>query len=90
VSPAERREAILDSFARFLRPALKRGWGNGIYWDTDVLGAMSSWFVNWGEEPELDAFRREIFRMNPPKGWVPANSDDRILQEAAQRVWSTK
>jgi hypothetical protein len=89
VSPAGRREAILDSFARFLRAALRKGWGVGIHWDTDVLGAMACWFVTWGEGAELDALRREIFRMNPEAGWVPKDSDDPILQEAARRVWPT-
>jgi hypothetical protein len=86
VTPAERQEAQLDSFVRFIRPALRKGWGVGIYWDTDVLGAMACWFVTWGEEPQLDAFRREILRMNPPEGWKPDTSDDSIIHEAARRI----
>ena len=86
--PAERLDAILDSFARFVGGALRRGWGVGIHWKVDVIGALSSWYVTWGEGPELDAFRREIFRMNPEPGWIPKNSNDPIIQEAAKRVWS--
>ena len=88
--PDERQDAILDSFARLLRGELRRGWGIGKYWETDVLTAMSFWFVGWGEGPDLDAFRREILRVNPPEGWLPEASDDPILQEAARRVWSTE
>ena len=86
--PSEKREAVLDSFVRFLRGALRKGWGMGIHWQTDVIGELSGWYVTWGEGPELDAFRREIFRMNPEPGWIPKNSDDPIIQEAARRVWS--
>ena len=86
VTPAERQEAQLDSFVRFIRPALKKGWGVGIYWDTDVLGAMACWFVTWGEEPQLDAFRREILRMNPPEGWKPDSSLDPIIHKAARSI----
>jgi hypothetical protein len=68
VGPDERQDAILDSFARLLRGELRRGWGIGKYWETDVLTAMSFWFVGWGEGPELDAFRQEILRMKPPLG----------------------
>jgi len=87
VGPDERQDAILDSFARLLRGELRRGWGIGKYWETDLLTAMSFWFVGWGEGPELDAFRREILRMKPPEGWLPEGSDDPILQKAARRVW---
>src|SRR5215471_5333952 len=90
VAADERQDAILDSFARHLRGALKKGWGVGHYWDTDVIGTLTGWFVSWGEGADLDAFRREVFRMNPKAGWIPKGADDPILQEAAQRVWSTK
>src|SRR5215813_3703634 len=36
VGPDERDDAILDSFARLLRGELRRGWGIGKYWETDV------------------------------------------------------
>ena len=90
VGPDERQDAIMDSFARLLRGELRRGWGVGKYWETDVFAAMAFWFVSWGEGPDLDAFRREILRMKPPEGWLPEGSDDPILQEAARRVWSTE
>jgi hypothetical protein len=89
VPPGEQHDEILDSFARFLRGELRRGWGIGSHWETDVLAAMAFWFVNWGERPELDAFRHEILRMKPEPGWLPKDSRDPILQEAARRVWST-
>ena len=76
VSPAERREAILDSFARFLGGALRKGWGLGIHWQTDVIGDLSSWHVTWGQGDDLDAFEQEVFRMNPDPGWIPRDSED--------------
>ena len=90
VHPAERRDAILDSFVRFLRGALRRGWGVGIHWQVDVIGELSGWHVTWGQGDDLDAFEGEIFRMNPEPGWIPNDSDDPIIQEAARRVWSTE
>jgi len=86
----ERRDAILDSLARHLRGALKKGRGVGHYWDTDVIGTLTGWFVSLGEGADLDAFRREVFRMNPAPGWIPENSHDSILLEAARRVWTVK
>jgi len=88
VTPTERKDAILDAFVRSLRGALKKGWGLDKYWDTDVIGALSGWHVTWGEGKELDAFDREVFRMNPPAGWIPKDLQDPIIQEAARRVWS--
>ena len=89
VSPSERRDAILDSFVRCLWGALKKGWGIGKYWEIDAIGALTGWYVTWGEGDELDAFEREIFRINPAPGWIPKDSDDPIIQEAAKRVWPT-
>ena len=87
VSPAQRQHAILDSFVRFLRGALRKGWGVGIHWQTNVIGDLSSWHVTWGQGDELDAFERQVFGMNPKSGWIPKDSDDPIIQEAARRVW---
>ena len=88
VNKADRRDAILDSFVRFLRGALRNGWGVGIHWQTNVIGDLSSWHVTWGQGDELDAFEREVFGMNPEPGWTPEDSDDPIIREAARRVWS--
>src|SRR5262245_9212994 len=88
VSATDRQDAILDSFVRFLRGALKNGWGVGIRWQTNVIGDLSSWHVTWGQGDELDAFEREVFGMNPEPGWTPEDSDDPIIREAATRVWS--
>lgn len=83
----DRALAIVDSFARYLRGALKKGWGLDRYWETAVLGALSSWYVTWNSESELDAFQREVFLMHPEPGWIPKDSEDPILSEAAKRVW---
>jgi hypothetical protein len=88
VTAADRRDAILDSFVRFLRGALRKGWGVGIHWQTNVIGDLSSWHVNWGQGDELDEFEREVIGMHPELGWTPKDSDDPIIQEAARRVWS--
>lgn len=90
VSAADRRDAIFDSFVRFLRGALRKGWGVGIHWQTNVTGDLSSWHVTWGQGDELDTLERELFRMNPRPVWIPEDSDDPIIQEAARRVWSTE
>jgi len=90
VSPADRRDAVLDSFVRFLRGALTIGLGVGTLWKIDVIGDLSGWDVIWGQGDELDAFEGEIFRMNPTPGWIPKDSDDPLIQEAAKRVWPTE
>jgi len=87
VSPQERENAMLDSLVHYLRGTLKRGWGVGIYWEVNAIAALSFWSVNWGEGPELKALERELRQLNPAQGWLPQDSEDPILQEAAKRAW---
>ena len=88
MSAADRRDAILDSFVRFLRGTLRKGWGVGIHWQTNLFGDLSSWHVTWGQGDELDEFERKLFGMHHEPGWTPKDSDDPTIQEAARRVWS--
>jgi hypothetical protein len=90
VSPAERYDAILDSLVRYLREYLRKGWGVGIHWQLNANIALAFWLSNWGDKDkdELRALEREIRALNPEPGWIPKDSDDPILQEAARRVWS--
>jgi len=78
---------MLDSLVRYLRGPLKKGWGVGIYWEVNAIAALSFWSVNWGEGPELKALERELRQLNPAQGWLPQDSEDPILQEAAKRAW---
>jgi hypothetical protein len=87
VKAGDWERAVLDSFARYLRGALRRGWGLDKYWESSVAGALSSWYVTWGGGPELDAFEREVFLLHPKPGWIPKDSEDSILREAARRAW---
>ena len=87
VKAGDWERAVLDSLARFLRGALKKGWGLDKYWWSSVAGALSSWYVTWGGGPELDALERELFLLKPEPGWIPKDGEDPILLEAARRVW---
>jgi hypothetical protein len=88
VNPDERKDAMLDSLVRYFRGTLRRGWGVGIHWEINAITALSFWSVNWGEGPELDSLEREIRQLNPEPGWVPQDSGDPIIQEAARRAWA--
>jgi len=76
-----RRDAILDSLARFLRGALKKGWGSGRYWQSSVTGALASWTVMWGGTEELRKVKETLFARNPPIGWIPEPTNDPLLRE---------
>ena len=79
VDSLEREEAVLDSLARFMRGALTKGWGVDRYWETNVIGALSSWSVTWGSGPELDRIKRKLLALPPPNGWIPSPQGDPIL-----------
>ena len=85
---SDRIEAIIDSLARYLGGALRKGWALDKYWETSLIGAFANWYVMWNSRPELYAFQKEIYLMNPEPGWIPKDSADPILSEAAKRVWS--
>jgi len=84
VDPQQRQEAILDSLARFVRGALKKGWGIDRYWETNVIGALSSWSVAWGGGPDLDRLKRALFSLPPPTGWMPEAQGDPVLLRALE------
>jgi len=81
VKPEARDVAILDSLARFLREALKKGWGVGQRWQGSVAAALASWNVAWGGGPELETLEQALFDLNPPEGWIPEPKDDPLLQK---------
>jgi len=90
VSPEDRHDEILDLLVRYHRESLRKGWGVGIHWQVNANIALAFWLSNWGDKDKdsLRAFVHEILRLSPEAGWIPADSDDPILQEAARRVWS--
>jgi hypothetical protein len=92
VSPEDRHNEILDSLVRYLRESLRKGWGVGIHWQLNANIALAFWLSNWGykDKDELRALEREIRGLNPEAGWIPKDSDDPILQEAARRIWPTE
>jgi len=83
---ASRREAILDSLARFLRGALKKGWGCGRYWQSNVTGALASWTVTWGGTEDLQKVKAALFAKSPPVGWIPEPTNDPLLREVFNQV----
>ena len=87
VEPGGRREAILDSLARSLRGALRKGWGLGRYWESDVAGQLAFWSVAWGRAPELYALEEALRSIPPEEGWIPKDGNDPVLREAARRAW---
>lgn len=81
---AEQRElAVLDSLARFIRGALKKGWGVGKYWESSLMGALASWHATWGGGEELDRLQKTLLGSKPPMGWLPEPKDDPLLQKVA-------
>jgi hypothetical protein len=81
VETEQRQAAILDSLTRFLRGALTKGWGVGPYWESRVIGALSSWSVTWGGGPQLKKIKKALFSVPPPKGWTPDPERDPLLEK---------
>jgi hypothetical protein len=81
---AEQRElAVLDSLVRFLRGALRKGWGVGKYWESDLMGALASWHTTWGGGGELDRLQKALLDAKPPIGWLPEPKGDPLVQKVA-------
>ena len=84
---AEQRElAVLDSLGRYLRGALRKGWGVGKYWESALMAALASWHTTWGGGEELDRLQNALFAAKPSMGWVPEPKDDPLLQKAASQA----
>jgi hypothetical protein len=83
---ASRRGAILDSLARFLRGALKKGWGSGRYWQSSVTGALASWMVTWGGTEDLRKVKMSLFAKRPPIGWIPEPTNDPLLRQVFEQA----
>lgn len=81
------RRAALDSVTRFLRGALKKGWGCGRYWQSNVVGALGSWAAMWGGGPQFQGVKVALFSLNPPTGWIPEPANDPLLVTAFERGW---
>ena len=64
----ERDMAILDSLARPLREALKKGWGVGQRWRGSVAAALASWNVAWGGRARSREAGAMSFRSRPAGG----------------------
>jgi hypothetical protein len=80
-SAAVRISAMRDSLCRYLREALRNGWGVGPSWDARVMEGLSNWIVMWGQQPWM----RTIFdhlKAAAPKGWRPDTADDPIIEAA--------
>jgi hypothetical protein len=81
---ADRRDAAaLDSLARYIRGALKKGWGAGKYWESDLMGALAGWHTNWGGGEDLDQLQAALLSSKPPAGWRPQSKEDPLLQRIA-------
>jgi hypothetical protein len=85
-APANNQEALIDSLTRFLRGSSQEGLGSRLYWETNVIGALSSWSVAWGAGPRLDRVKALLFAATPPQGWIPQASGDPILLEVFKRA----
>jgi hypothetical protein len=85
-SAEERPTAVLDSLTRFIRGALKKGWGVGMYWEGNLMGALASWKVTWGEGDDLDRLQSALFASSPPSGWLPEPKDDPLLRRVAKEA----
>ena len=83
---ASRRGAILDSLARFLRGALKEGWGSGRYWQSSVTGALASWTVMWDGTEDLRKVKEALFARQPPVGWIPEPTNDPLLRQVLEQA----
>jgi len=83
---ASRRGAILDSLTRFLRGALKKGWGSGRYWQSSVTGALASWVVTWGGTEDLRQVTVSLFAKRPPTGWIPEPKNDPLLTQVFEQA----
>jgi hypothetical protein len=81
------RPAALDSLTRFLRGALRSGWGNGKYWQSSVTGALASWTVMWGGSDQIRKVKEALFAANPPIGWIPEPDNDPLLSQLFDQVW---
>jgi hypothetical protein len=86
VPPDRHLASVLDSLARYLRGALKNGWGVGKYWDSDLMGALASWHTTWGGGMTLDRLQTALLESKPRKGWLPESKDDPLLQDVAARI----
>jgi hypothetical protein len=84
-----REDAMLDSLTRYLREALRRGWGVGTRWRGSLAAAFTSWNVTWGGGAELDQLERALLQLSPPSGWVPDPSGDLLLSNAARAAWES-
>jgi hypothetical protein len=84
--PEQRQGAVFDSLTRFLRGSLKKGWGVGRYWESDVIGTLVSWSVTWGRSKDLDQVERALFSIPPPTGWKPEPQGDPILNRAFEQA----
>lgn len=82
-----RKAAVRDSLTRFLRGALRTGWGHGKYWESRVGSALASWTVTWGGGDELQRVKKALFSLRPPPGWIPGPEDDPILAQAFDLGW---
>ena len=79
----QRDVAVLDSLTRFLRGALKKGWGVGKYRESSLMGALATWHVLWGGGDALDRLQKTLLGAKPPIGWLPDLKDDPLLQRVA-------
>lgn len=81
-------QGVKDSLARHLLYALPRGWGEGRYWESRVLGELSGWSVQWGDLPWMDRIFQELCKA-APKGWRPTGSQDPIIEQAVANAEAT-
>lgn len=79
----QRPVAVLDSLTRYLRGALKKGWGVGKYWESDLMGALAGWHTTWGGGEDLERLQEGLLASKPSAGWLPEPKDDPLLRKVA-------
>lgn len=85
--------AAAECLARTVIERFPRGWGVGVRVEYRTVGTMVDWVADMlldVEQSELDeAHLKSIAAaltdiVQPPKGWLPKNGDDALIQRAFQ------
>lgn len=93
------RSAAKDCLVRFLNEHIKRGWGRGrhfLHRSGSAFAAWSTSVASHGQEngtrhvqDKLKAVYDSLEHLNPEDGWIPATSDDALIEKAFDEGWPT-
>jgi hypothetical protein len=88
------RAAAADGLCRILCDRIKRGWGRGMHFQSNLAGAYAEWLSLLeyrAGHPELrecgQAVWQALVQQSPPEGWLPTRPDDPLIVAAFTSGW---